>query len=190
MNNNLKKRLTLPIFIATLTSATLVQAQNWPQPESAYMPSTQSPQWVENGKAMQQNNIPARPNMQPMPYGYQQPMPNYGYAPNTQPYSQPYSQPYARPYGQQPYASQPMPYGANNGWGNWPNRNNMMPSMPNMGNWSSPNMNMGNWSMPQMPEMNNMPGMPNMDNFSMPSPSFEMPSPSFNTPTMNMPFFN
>ena len=179
--NNVKKGLFLAsVFSFTFGAATAVNAQNWPQPESAYMSSTQSPQWVENNSA--QNHAPAMPNMQQRQYGNPPPRPyfapNYGYAPYGQPFN-----------GQ--YMPQPMPYAGNNGWGNWPNQNNnIMPSMPNMGNWSAPNMNMGNWSMPEMPEMNNMPGMPNMDNFSMPSPSFGMPSPSFNTPTMNMPFFN
>ncbi|MEA1989568.1 MAG: hypothetical protein U9N57_10250 [Pseudomonadota bacterium] len=179
--NNVKQGLLLASVLSfTFGAATAVHAQNWPQPESAYMSSTQSPQWVEHNSA--QNHAPAMPNMQQSPYGNQPPRPypasSYGYAPYGQPFN-----------GQ--YMSQPMPYAGNNGWGNWPNQNNnMMPSMPNMGNWSAPNMNMGNWSMPEMPEMNNMPGMPNMDNFSMPSPSFGMPSPSFNTPTMNMPFFN
>jgi hypothetical protein len=172
MKNRHQGLLISSLFVAAFTTATATQAQNWPQPESAYMPSTQSPQWVENAPI--QNRMPAMPNApQPMPYSNQAPMPYpapNGYAPFAQPFNG-YT-PQQMPQG--------MPYAGNNGWGNW----------PNMGNWSTPNMNMGNWSMPDMPNINNMPGMPNMDNFSMPSPSFEMPSPSFNTPTMNMPFFN
>ncbi|GAB6068909.1 hypothetical protein JCM30760_00060 [Thiomicrorhabdus hydrogeniphila] len=170
MNNNLKTWLTPTTLLTLMTLSLSVQAQNWPQPESAYLPSTQSPQWVENN--MQQ---------QPMPYT----APQYGYAPyNQQNYQPNYNQGYGQRYYPQPYyGNQNTPYATNGNWGSWPNRNNMMPSMPNMGNWSTPNMNMGNWSMPEMPNMNNMPGMPNMNNFS-------MPSPSFTTPTMNMPFFN
>jgi len=190
MNNHLKTWLAPTTLLAIMTLSLEAHAQNWPQPDSAYLPSTQSPQWVENN--VQQQPMQNRPYyaqapqyraQAPMPY----PMPNYGYAP----YNQNYNQPYRQPYNQQPYYGiANSPYATNGNWGNWPNRNNIMPSMPNMGNWSTPNMNMGNWSMPEMPQMNNMPGMPNMDNFSMPSPSFEMPTPSFTTPTMNMPFYN
>jgi len=175
---NKKNGFKTSIMIAGMGLAVTAQAQQWPQGEQAYMPSTQSPQWVDLNHApqapqMQLNRMPA----QPMPYqqpNMPYPAPNYGYAP---------------PYGYQNFYAPRAPYRGNTGWGSWPNfnSNNWMPGM-NMGNWSMPNMDMGNWSTPDMPNFGNMPGMPNMDNFSMPSPSFEMPSPSFTTPSMPMPF--
>lgn len=173
----MKKTLKLwaPLMVMAVSSS-VAQAQQWPQSEQAYMPSTQSPQWVDANRTQQppmpQNNM-APP---PMPYPQQQ-----------MPYPQPPAYGYQQP--QQSYYPPKAPYRGNTGWGSWPNfnSNSWMPGM-NMGNWNMPNMDMGNWATPDMPEFNNMPGMPNMDNFSMPSPNFEMPSPSFTTPSMNMPF--
>lgn len=201
MNKN--KTLSLAILLAGITLSGQVYAQQWPQGEQAYMPSTQSPQWVDSQpNNMPPQNMPNRNMMAPQAMPYQQapmpyPAPNYGYAPpqNMQQYQPNFAQPRFAPprqpfmppqYGQM--MPQQPPFQGNTGWGSWPNNNTngFMPGMPNMGNWNMPNMNMGNWSMPEMPEMGNMPGMPNMDNFEMPSPSFEMPSPSFTTP--NMPF--
>ena len=194
------KVITATLLFAGITLNTQVNAQQWPQGEQAYMPSTQSPQWVDSKRNDMVNKNRGNPNMVPpraMPY-QQPPMhypaPQYGYAPppNMAPYAPAYGQPRFN-QGYPPQFQQQPPYRGNTGWGSWPNNsnnNNFMPGMPNMGNWSMPNMNMGNWSTPDMPEMGNMPGMPNMDNFEMPSPSFDMPSPSFTTPNMNMPFNN
>lgn len=167
------------LFITALVGSQMgvVQADVWPQSENSYMPTTKSPNWIENRAPQQQQMMPQ-------------------YAPQQQYYGQP--APYAMP-------RQPMPYtaGPRNGYPGEPgygyNRGNAqpfnwstMPTMPNAPYMATPSWGNGSW--PSMPNMNmspNMPSMPNMNHFPSPSmPNMDMPSPSFNMPTMSMPFFN
>lgn len=168
------------LFITTLFSASVgtASAQVWPQDERSYMPSTKSPQWIENNTAVPQAPAQVMPHYAPQPQFYRQPAP-YGMAQPPMPYGAGPMNGFPRPgYPYQPGYAQPF---------NW-----SMPNMPTAPNMGTPGW--GNWPNMSMPDMSfspNMPSMPNMNNFpspTMPSPSFDMPSPSFNMPSM--PFFN
>jgi len=191
MINNQKQGLIVSVLLISTGLASTANAQQWPQNEQAYIPSTQSPQWVDSNRMQRPQTAPNGAMTNPPQAPYQ------GNMPYQQRYPQQYQQRYYPPQ-QQGYMPYPQAQGfyppsrpsrGSTGWGSWPNMNSnsWMPGF-NMGNWSMPDMDMGNWSTPNMDNFNNMPGMPNMDNFSMPSPSFDMPSPSFTTPPMRMPF--